>query len=141
MENDTKYIVTNCIILFILMIAVAEISYISKNNTIVVNNIHKIQSILVRKLSFWVVASVLLNIVATTRRNASNTRRCNDVSVTRSGNTAIPDTGTVYSSVRHAGPPILLPVFCVHLVLRQQQQQQLIAQQKKEIYIYIYIER
>ena len=139
MENDTKYIVTNCIILFILMIAVAEISYISKNNTIVVNNIHKIQSILVRKLSFWVVASVL-NIDATTRRNAaSNTRRCNDVSVTRSGNTAIPDTGTVYSSVRHPGPPILLPVFCVHLLLRQQQQQ-LIAQQKKK-YIYIYIER
>lgn len=94
MEHDTKYIVTNCIILFILMIAVAEISYISKNNTIVVNNIHKIQSILVRKLSFWLVASVLLNIVATTRRNASNTRRCNDVSVTRSGNTA--NTGYRY---------------------------------------------
>ena len=108
------------------MIAVAEISYISKNNTIVVNNIHKIQSILVRKLSFWVVASVL-NIDATTRRNAaSNTRRCNDVSVTRSGNT--PDTGTVYSSVRHAGPPIL--------TLLRQQQQQLIEKKKKK-YIYI----
>ena len=107
------------------MIAVAEISYISKNNTIVVNNIHKIQS-----------ETFMLG-VATTRRNAaSNTRRCNDVSVTRSGNTAIPDTGTVYSSVRHPGPPILLPVFCVHLVATTTTTTDCTA--KKEIYIYIH---